>query len=255
MYLKNALKTSGLFIILMCVAVPLAVHADVYIKQKNHTDAFQVMGQSQPAKDEIFVTWMGNNKARLDHGESVSIIVRLDKNVMYMINHDEMKYTELPVGGTEDIISSALSGADLSDEEKAQAQKMIRGFGEMMKPKVTVTDTGETQKIKNWKCKKYNMTMTMMGATSTQEIWATEDIKIDYELYRTLGFSVMGQTPGAEDMLKEMKKIKGLTVMSTGSTSMMGTDVKSSQELVEFSEDSAPSGTYEVPEGYKKENM
>ena len=125
----------------------------------------------------------------------------------------------------------------------------------MMKPKVTVTDTGETQKIKNWKCKKYNMKTTMMGATSTQEIWATENIKIDYDLYHTLGFSVMAQTPGANDMLKEMKKIKGLTVMSTGSTSVMGTNVKSSQELLEFSEDSAPSGTYEVPEGYKKENL
>jgi len=32
------------------------------------------------------------------------------------------------------------------------------------------------------------------------------------------------------------------------------TDVKSSQELVEFSEDSALSGTYETSEGYKSED-
>ncbi len=252
MCLKKTFKSFGLFIILMGLVIPLAVRADVYIKQKNHTDGFQVMGQSQPAKDDIFVTWMSSDKARLDHGESTSIIVRLDKNVMYMINHDEMKYAEFPIGGTEDILSSALSGSGLSDEEKAQAQKMMRGLGQMMKPTVTVTETGETQKIKNWNCKKYNMKMTMMGTTSNQEIWATEDIKIDYELYRTLGFSMMAQTPGAEDMLKEMKKIKGLTVMSTGSTSVMGTDVKSSQELIEYSEKSAPSGTYEIPQGYKK---
>ncbi len=253
MFSKKNIKTFGLFIISVCVIIPLTVRADVYIKQKNHTDAFQVIGQSQPAKDEIFVTWMSNDKARLDHGENVSTIVRLDKNMMYMINHDEMKYMEFPVGGTEDIISSAIAGSGLSGEEKAQAQKMMKGFSQMMSPKVTVTDTGETKKIKNWSCKKYLMKMTMMGTTSTQEIWATEDIKIDYELYRTLGFSMMAQTPGAEDMLKEMKKIKGLTVMSTGSTSMMGSEVKSSQELLEYAEQPAPSGTYEVPEGYKKE--
>lgn len=108
-------------------------------------------------------------------------------------------------------------------------------------------------KVKDWNCKKYHMKMTMMGTTSTQEIWATEDIKIDYDLYRTLGLSVMPQTMGTEDMLKEMKKIKGLAVMSTGSTSVMGTDVKSSQELIEYAEKSAPSGTYEIPQGYKKQ--
>ena len=124
----------------------------------------------------------------------------------------------------------------------------------MMQPKVTVEETGETQKIKNWNCKKYIMTMEMMGTKSTSEIWATEDIKIDYELYQTLGLSMMPKTPGMEKMLEEMKKIKGLTVLSTATTSVMGTDVKSTQELLEVSEKSAPAGTYEVPEGYKKGN-
>lgn len=254
MYLKKSLKVFGLIFFFACVLVPLAVQADVYIQQKNHTDAFKVMGQSQPAKDEMFVTWMGKDKARLDHGEDVSIIIRLDKSLMYMINHAEKKYAEMTIGGTEDIVSQAIAGADISEEEKAQAQKMMKGFAQMMKPKVSVKETGETQKIKNWNCKKYIMTMEMMGTKSTSEIWATEDVKIDYELYRTLGFSVMAQTPGIEDMLKEMKKIKGLTVLSTGSASVMGTEVKSSQELLEISDKSAPSGIYELPSGYNKEN-
>lgn len=45
----------------------------------------------------------------------------------------------------------------------------------MMKPTVMVTETGETQKIKEWTCRKYIMTMKMMGTTSTSEIWATEE--------------------------------------------------------------------------------
>jgi hypothetical protein len=251
---KKCLRVLGLLFVLTCFIMPLALQADVYIKQKNHTDEMKIMGQTQPASDEIFVTWMGKDKARLDHGEDTSTIVRLDKKMIYLINHAEMKYGEMPFNETSDILTAAVSGADLSDEEKAEAQKMMKGFASMMQPKVTVKETGETQKIKNWNCKKYIMTMEMMGTKSTSEIWATENIKIDYELYMTLGLSMMPKTPGLEKMLEEMKKIKGLTVLSTATTSVMGTDVKSSQELLEVSEKSAPAGTYEVPEGYKKQN-
>jgi hypothetical protein len=254
MKLIRCLKTVGLFFVLACMIVPLAVQADVYIKQQNHTDGFSMMGQTQPAKDDLFVTWMAKDKARMDHGEDTTIIIRMDKKMMYMINHAEMKYAEMAIGGTEDIFSSAISGSGLSSEDQAQAKKMMEGFSKMMKPKVSVTATGETQKINNWNCKKYDMEMSMMGTTSKTEIWASEDIKIDYSLYRNLTFSVMGQMPGIEDMMKEMEKIKGIVVQSTGTTSMMGTDVKSTQELLEVSDKSAPAGTYEVPSGYKKGN-
>ena len=44
---------------------------------------------------------------------------------------------------------------------------------------------------------------------------------------------MMSKTPGLDKMLEEMKKIKGITVLSTGTMSMMGTDVKTTQELIE----------------------
>jgi len=250
---KKSLITLGLILFVTCTVTSLVLQADVYIKQKNHTDGFSMMGQSQPAKDDVFVTWMGKNMARLDQGEDTSIIILLDKNVMYMVNHAEMTYTEMAIGGKSDILTSAISGSDMSDEEQAQAKKMMQGFSQMMKPSVSVTETGESKKIKGWNCKKYDLTMTMMGMTSNAETWATEDIKIDYELYRNLTMSLMGQMSGIEDMLKEMEKIKGIIVLQESSMSMMGTDVKSSQELMEVSDKPAPAGTYTVPAGYKKQ--
>jgi hypothetical protein len=254
MRFKKSLRAFGMVFVVACVVIPLAVQADVYIKQKNHTDEMKLMDQTQPASDMIFVSWMGKDKARMDLYEDKTIIIRLDKQVMYSIDHAEMKYAELPYSETGDILSAAIAGSDLSDEEQAQAQKMMKGFAQMMQPKVSVKETGETQKIKNWKCKKYIMTMKMMGTTSNSEVWATEDIKVDYELYMTLGLSMMPKTPGLDKMLEEMKKIKGLTVLSTGTTSMMGTDIKNTQELLEVADKSAPRGTYDIPEGYKKEN-
>ena len=254
MKFEKIMRKIGIVFIVMCVAVPLALQADVYIKQKNHTDGFSMMGQSQPPRDDIFVTWMSKDKARMDHGEETTIIIRMDKKMMYMINHAEKKYSEMPIDSKGDIFSSAIAGSDLSGEEQAQAKKMMEGFSKMMKPKVSVKDTGETKKIGNWNCKKYIMTMSMMGTTTKFDTWASEDIKIDYELYRNLTFSVMGQTPGIEDMMKEMEKIKGVVVLQEGTMSMMGTNVKSTNELLEVSEKSAPGGTYEVPGGYKKQN-
>jgi hypothetical protein len=253
MELKKSLMAFVLAFVVACVSVSVSVQADTYIKQKNHTDGFSMMGQNQPPQDDLFVTWMSKDKARMDHGKDTSMIIQLDKKIMYTISHTEMKYQEMPFSETSDFLTAAISGSDLSDEEKAQAQQMMEGFAQMMTPKVTVTETGETQKIKNWKCKKYIVAMDMMGQTSTSEVWATEDIKVDYELYTTLVYSMMPKTPGLEEMIKEMKKVKGLTVLSTGTTSVMGTDVKTTQELLEVSEKSAPAGTYQVPEGYKKE--
>ena len=253
MDLRKSLRILGLLFVVACVAAPLMLKADVYIKQENHTDAFSVMGRSQPAQDNVFEIWMAKDKARMDQGGDVTIIVRLDKNVMYVINNEEKKYSEMPANGTGDILSNAMAGSGLSDEEQAQAQKMMKGFSQMMKPKVSVTDTGETKKIENWNCRKYVVTMEMMGTKSTQDMWATQDINIDFEMYRALAMSMMSQMPGLEDMMKEMQKIKGIVVESTGTTSMMGTDVKSTQKLVEVSDKSAPAHTYEVPAGYQKE--
>lgn len=253
MKFRKSLKALGLILIVFLIIIPLVMQADVYIKQKNHSDGFSMMGQNQPAKDEMFVTWMGKDKARIDQGEDTSIIIRLDKKVMYMVNHAEMSYAEMAIGGKNDIFSSVIAGSDLSDEEQAQAKEMMQGFATMMKPTVSVTETGVSQEIKSWNCKKYNMKMDMMGMTTTAEIWATEDIKIDYELYRNLTFSLMGQMTAIEDMMREMKKIKGIVVLQESTTSMMGSDVKSSLELVEVSNKPAPAGTYTVPEGYEKQ--
>jgi len=235
------------------LVIPAALRADVLIKQLQHTGAFQVMGQSRPAKDETYVVWLGKDKARLDREEKTSIIVRLDKKVMYLLDHAEKTYVEMPADSTADILSAALSGAGLSEEDRIRAEQMMKGFAQMMKPEVTVTDTGETRKVKGWNCRKYLMKMKMMMTSATSEIWATEDIRIDYELFRALGISVMSQTPGLENMLEEMKKIRGIAVYSATTTSAMGSEIRSTQELIEVEEKDAPPRTYEIPEGYKKQ--
>ncbi|NIO48518.1 MAG: hypothetical protein GTN73_03625 [Candidatus Aminicenantes bacterium] len=253
MEIKRVFKVSGLVAVLFFVAFPLICRADVYIKQKRHTDAFEVMGQAQPEKEEITVTWMSEDKGRIDMEEGKSMIIRLDKNMMYFLDHTKMTYDEMPFGDLSEIISGAIQESDLSEEERKQAEKFMKGItGAMMKAEAEVTDTGEKQKIKSWSCRKYIMKMKMMMASSTSEIWATEDIKINYDLFRTLGSAMIAKQPGFQDVFEEMKKIKGMVVLTTSTSSAMGAEVKSTEELVEFEEKHAPPGTYEIPKGYAK---
>ena len=55
-----------------------------------------------------------------------------------------------------------------------------------------------------------------------------------------------------EEMAKEMKKIKGVPVLTITTSNMIGASVKSTQELLEFKEGTAPSGYFDIPTGYKK---
>jgi hypothetical protein len=43
------------------VFATVQARADIYMKQKVHTDEFKMMGQTQPAKDAISVFWLGEN--------------------------------------------------------------------------------------------------------------------------------------------------------------------------------------------------
>ena len=71
------------------------------------------------------------------------------------------------------------------------------------------------KKIRDWNCEKYRSNHgTGHGPVSNLEIWATEDIKVDYELFARYAAAMMLHVPGAaagmDDMVKEMKKVKGV---------------------------------------------
>ena len=53
-----------------------------------------MMGQTQPEKDEVHTTWIGDGKLRMDQGQS-STVVDLDGNKMIIIDHDNKSYSEI----------------------------------------------------------------------------------------------------------------------------------------------------------------
>jgi hypothetical protein len=233
--------------------------ADIYMKQKTHTGALTVMGQTQPEKDEIMVFWLGENKARTDQetGNTSSILLG-EKKILYMIDHNKKTYAEMPLD-LDKMFDEAAGAAAGDDPEMAEAKKKMPAFmknlmkGAMGGMSAKVTETGETKKIGSWNCRKYLIEMEMgMAGKTNSEAWATEDLKIDYGLYFTSANAMLASQPGFDKIIKEMQKVKGVIVYSTAKVSVMGSDVTSTTELLECSDKSAPAGNYDIPAGYKK---
>jgi hypothetical protein len=251
--LKSSIKSLGMLIVVISLATIELAFADIFMKQKQHTDSFQMMGQTQPAKDEIRSIWIAADRIRSD-GQNESIIIRLDKNIMYMVNHGQKTYSEMPMN-----FGKIMEGMMDSEADKGEQEQMQKMMQQMMKMSITVTPTSESKKISSWSCKKYLQSLqTAMGQINS-EVWASEDIHMDPELYAKFSSAMLSSQPGMQqnmaELVKEMKKIKGVAVLTTTTMNIMNNTVKSSTELLEYKNGTAPSGSFEVPAGYSKKDF
>ncbi len=250
----QSIAQSFLLTMLTLITFTATLHADVYMKQKRHTDAVSIMGQNQPAQDVIEESWLTKKGFRSD-SEEKSMIVIFDQQKMIMIDHKEKTYAEMPMNFNE-----MMSGMDeeerMNDEDTAGFQNMMQG---MMKVEVSVQPTSESKVINGWKCKKYIMTMNTVMGKNNSEIWATEDLKIDPNLYSKFSTALSTANPAMQNMagtmMEEMKKMKGVQVLSVSTQNVMNQKISSSTELLDFKTGSAPDNLFQIPAGYKKTKM
>lgn len=220
-----------LLVVFVFSAAP--IFAEYYIQQKVHSDAFEIMGQSQPAKDEIIHLWLGDNKMAMMSSETSSII-NVNDQVMYMINHADKSYVEMTLP------------LDMSKYLPPQLQQMMGNIT------VTITPTGETQTINNWNCKGYDVNMKVMMMDMNMKWWASTEVPFDWKKYSDNMYSHMTQASMqlSQEALQEFQKIEGWQIKTETSVKVMGAEMKSSTEVVEISEKTPPEGTFSVPAGY-----
>jgi hypothetical protein len=229
----------ALLFMIALVFSPFQAKADQVIKAKKHTDAFSMAGQSQPAQDVEVTTWLGKDRMRRDEGD-LTTLIRLDKNKMYMINNADKTYSEM----------------DLPFDMEAVLPPEAKQIISTMDVSSTITDTGETQTINNWKCKKYlvEISVSMMGMSIPikMDLWTTDDLGIDLDQYKRLYAETLALNPMFQDFIEEFKKMDGYPVLTEFSLNMMGSEQKYKEEVVSVDKQDPPAGTYELPEGYTK---
>jgi hypothetical protein len=239
--------------LILVLAFSGTVLADTFIKQASHTDGFQMQGQNMQARDDTVSMWLTENMACNTSSEG-SMIIRSDKDMLYMVDHENKKYSEMPLSSLGDM--KKMMGLDkMGAEEAKMMEQQMQGMMAMMQISGTVTPTEETKKIKDYNCKKYIGDIKMGMAGAKTDYWVSKDVKMNYDAFKTLNLAQMLFMPGADKLIEEMKKMDGFVVYAEGTMNMMGTNVKTTIDLLEIAEKDAPEGTYEVPEGYKKEEF
>ncbi|UCG61001.1 MAG: DUF4412 domain-containing protein [Candidatus Zixiibacteriota bacterium] len=238
---------TGVTVLLAVFVLASPAVGDHFIRQVHHTDAYEIMGQKQAAVDDTTVIWLTEGKSCMLTSGDESYIYIADDMKLYVVDHNARKYSET---STDAAAALEEAMADMDDEERAMAEAMQQQMMQSMR--LTVTPTEETKKIGDWNTTRYMMEMSMPMGNATTEMWVTDDVEADWESFQAMANSQMAAMPGFEQMLEETKKIKGIPVYSVTSTQVMGVEVKSTVEILEFLTKDAPAGTFAVPEGYRK---
>jgi hypothetical protein len=225
------LKTLAACLIVFFVAGTAA--ADLKVVKKVHRDAYTIMGQSQPAEDSEQVTWIGDERMHMDMGDSATI-VRLDSMKLYSIDHTAQTYNvlDLPV--------------DLEALLPPEMQPMIQ----MMNFEVTVTPTDEHKQVGEWKARRYDVEMATAMMTIKMVQWAAEVDGYDPSTFNDMYVHLNSLQPGMASAVEELAKIDGFVVAQESVITMMGNDIKSSEQALSIEKATAPAGTYDPPEGY-----
>ncbi len=271
---------------IVCVILLIgSLTADSRMVQVTTTEPMEMMGQTTPGSSDTATIWF-TEKQIAYHSPSQTTILLPEKEVIYFVDHDAKQYTEIPFSSMAEasqMMSQATEGSDMSAAQGQMPEvtfdqiykevgdsAMARQIMEMMpksmgdmpgmsdEPLVTaeVTATGETKKIRDWNCEQYIVQMTMpMGMTGTQKIWATTEITADLEALFAVSTGMFGNNPAMAGMIEEMKKIKGVPIMTEVTMNAMGGQVKSKTEVIDYSQTAAPAGTYSVPDSYTKVDM
>lgn len=224
-------------LIVLLAGVPLA-GADSKLTILHHSDPAMVMGQPQPAQDSTQVMWIGTDRVALVSPEQTLLVA---PSRFTIVDHGRKTYT---------VIDAPVDFEKLLGPEVGPA--MSRVFA-AMKITAKVTPTGESRKIGQWNCRRYVVEIgTAVGGGTRMDVWASKDVPVDPTLFLKLLEAQFGLQPGMAAALAEMKKIEGFHVLTETTTTMMGSDMKSRQELVSAEQATPPPGTYDVPAGYEQ---
>jgi len=230
--MKKFLFFMAAFIFLFSFAL-----ADIHIKTKTHTDAVIVMGQSQPERNEVIETWIGQDRYA-NHASDTSMIIDLKKNLLYFLDHKEKTYVEA---------SLPLDLSKLLPPEMAQMMSM-------MQMSVSVNPTGQTKTIGSWKCQGYEVSLSMMMMPMKMTVWATTDVPFDANqvMEKFQAPLLKLQMRLDDNSLAEFFKIKGYWISSEVTGEIMGAKIHSTSEVIEISKATPPPTAYSIPADYKK---
>ncbi len=208
-------------LLLLLLAAPAT--ADTLLTVRSSVEGLKM---DQPPTGQVHL-WVAADKLRRDEGET-STIVRLDRGKIYLLNHGDKTYAEIPAPDLQKPVPLAEAAI-----------------------KVGVTPTNETKKVGKWNARQYKVDIASPeGLHLDTTIWASKDVA-DYQAYGKLAAVLAALQPGSGEWARQMQQIEGFPVLQESNVTMGGSHFKTREELVAAETKDAPAGTYEPPAGYK----
>jgi hypothetical protein len=225
-------------VLLLALAAPVA--ADTLLTLKNHVDAVQVAGESQPAKDTQVRIWVANDRLRRDEGET-SAILRLDRNKLYVIRHADKTWSELDLP------------VDFARLMPKGSEQVGAVWAQQMKLTVELQPTGETRTVGTWNARKVKMDITnATGMKIASTLWVSKDVQ-GWSALNRLAATLAALQPGSASWVSALEQMDGFPVLREDRVEAMGARFGTREELVSVETRDANPGAYEPPAGYQQE--
>lgn len=211
--------------------------ADTYIKQLIQNKAYVLQGQEHEASQDLIETWIDKNRMAV-HGQGRSLIVLLDKKLIYSINHVQKTYVamNIPV-----------------DIHLYFPESLERLMGQVA---VSVTPTEEFQKFEKRNCRIYEVDIESLMVSMKMKVWATLDLPFDGKSFKENIFAELAKVNFqlSESAVTELLKIEGFHYRTETSLAFMGAEMESIREVVEIDRKSAPDNIYDLPKDYERKD-
>ena len=195
---------------------------------------------------------------KIIHGENgESAIIRLDKEMMIMVQPKDKTYWEMTFDKMEEMMKGASAQMDaqmaemqkeleaLPPEQRKMAEQMMDSHNMGKMPKVETTNTGETGTIGGYPCTKY---VVKHDGQEFATVWATREIKrfdVMKKDMEEFGRRMQAIMPGGKDITGMMSGIDGFPIQLETKTGR-----KSLVTKIEDRSTAAPE--FDPPSGYKK---
>jgi GLPGLI family protein len=191
--------------------------------------------------------------------EKNAMIFRLDKEMMYTIDHEKKEYSVMTFAELEAFskkASSEMTGkmAELNKqlesmppEQRKMMEKMMgnQALGKTSNSKIEVIKTSEKKKINGFPCMKYAL---KEDGKETGSVWTTSsvsDFKTMQKDFQEFSERITAQMPMKGGQIAEaMKKIEGFPIQ----TMIAGIKI----DVTKVEKKSLTANEFEVPSGYKK---
>ena len=224
--------------------------ADTLIKIVQHTPEMKMAAMVIPEMTDTYSVWLGDSIAKMDATNGFCTIYNARTDSSFRLFP---KFELYSTGG-----QSPFGGSSIKKDETAN---LSAGLSEVTPLMITVVSSTEDVKdIDGYRCRRWVQvdSMPMIGSKSTIDIWATEDTKVDVELFSKLMSSLDKGLTNSTSMA-EREKVRGLPILTTTSTESDSAGMlsflsgsKEEMKVISITEVKVAPDFYKIPANYEK---